>query len=109
VELSGLSLKDEENPDGDIAIEITGLRPGEKLYEELLIGDNPLPTNHPRIMKSHEQFLPWDELNTYLDSLDISLTENNVPIIRKILKDIVSGYQPDANVVDWIYLELNKP
>jgi hypothetical protein len=60
-------------------------------------------------MKSHEQFLPWDELNTYLDSLDISLTENNVPIIRKILKDIVSGYQPDANVVDWIYLELNKP
>jgi FlaA1/EpsC-like NDP-sugar epimerase len=108
VELSGLSLKDEENPDGDIAIEITGLRPGEKLYEELLIGDNPLPTNHPRIMKSHEQFLPWDELNTYLDSLDISLTENNVPIIRKILKEIVSGYHPDANVVDWVYLELIK-
>jgi FlaA1/EpsC-like NDP-sugar epimerase len=109
VELSGLSLKNKENPNGDIAIEITGLRPGEKLYEELLIGDNPLPTNHQRIMKSHEQFLPWDELNSYLDSLDISLTENNVPIIRKILKDIVSGYQPDANVVDWIYLELNKP
>jgi FlaA1/EpsC-like NDP-sugar epimerase len=109
VELSGLSLKNKENPNGDIAIEITGLRPGEKLYEELLIGDNPLPTNHQRIMKSHEQFLPWDELNSYLDSLDISLTENNVPLIRKILKDIVSGYQPDAKVVDWIYRELNKP
>jgi FlaA1/EpsC-like NDP-sugar epimerase len=108
VELSGLSLKDEENPDGDIAIEITGLRPGEKLYEELLIGDNPLPTNHPRIMKSHEQFLPWDELNNYLDSLDISLTENNVPLIKTILKEIVSGYHPDANVVDWVYLELIK-
>jgi FlaA1/EpsC-like NDP-sugar epimerase len=108
VELSGLCLKDDENPNGDIAIEITGLRPGEKLYEELLIGDNPLPTNHPRIMKSHEQFLLWDELNNYLDSLDISLTENNVPLIKTILKEIVSGYHPDANVVDWVYLELNK-
>lgn len=109
VELSGLSLKDADNPNGDIAIEITGLRPGEKLYEELLIGDNPLPTNHARIMKSHEQFLPWDELDNHLKLLGDSLIENNVPLIRTILKQIVSGYQPDANIVDWIYLETQKP
>jgi FlaA1/EpsC-like NDP-sugar epimerase len=59
VELSGLTLRDEAHPHGDIAIEITGLRPGEKLYEELLIGDNPEPTDHPRIMKAHEDFMPW--------------------------------------------------
>jgi FlaA1/EpsC-like NDP-sugar epimerase len=58
IELSGLNVKDELNPDGDIEIEITGLRPGEKLYEELLIGDNPKPTSHPRIMKAHEEFIP---------------------------------------------------
>ena len=58
VELSGLSVRDAANPNGDIEIKITGLRPGEKLYEELLIGDNPLPTKHPRIMKAHEVFIP---------------------------------------------------
>lgn len=61
IELSGLTVKDEQNPDGDIEIEITGLRPGEKLYEELLIGDNPKPTVHPRIMNAHEEFIPWAE------------------------------------------------
>ncbi len=59
VELSGLALKVAANPNGDIEITVTGLRPGEKLFEELLIGDNPLPTSHPRIMKAHKDFLPW--------------------------------------------------
>ncbi len=108
VELSGLSLKDEENPDGDIGIEITGLRPGEKLYEELLIGDNPLPTSHPRIMKAHEQFLSWNELENHLQLLSKSLSETNIPIAREILTDIVSGYSPDPNIVDWVYLESSK-
>ncbi len=108
VELSGLSLKDEENPDGDIGIEITGLRPGEKLYEELLIGDNPLPTHHTRIMKAHEQLLPWTELETYLESLHQALDKNDVPLIRILLKNLVSGYQPNEDVVDWVYLESYK-
>lgn len=105
VELSGLVLKDEENPNGDIAIAVTGLRPGEKLYEELLIGDNPLPTSHPRIMKAHEEFLPWDELQGKLGALVLALEANDVPRIRTLLKDLVPGYQPDGEVVDWVWME----
>lgn len=105
VELSGLALKDEANPNGDIAIAVTGLRPGEKLYEELLIGDNPLPTSHPRIMKAHEEFLPWDGLQGKLGALVLALEANDVPRIRTLLKDLVSGYQPDGEVVDWVWME----
>ena len=108
VELSGLALKDEANPNGDIEITVTGLRPGEKLYEELLIGDNPLPTSHPRIMKAHEDFLPWDVLQAKLSDLGLALDANNVPMIRTLLKDLVPGYQPDGEVVDWVHLENNS-
>jgi FlaA1/EpsC-like NDP-sugar epimerase len=105
VDLSGLALKDKANPNGDIAIAVTGLRPGEKLYEELLIGDNPLPTSHPRIMKAHEDFLPWDALQAKLSELGLALDANNVPQIRTLLKDLVPGYQPDGEVVDWVWME----
>jgi FlaA1/EpsC-like NDP-sugar epimerase len=105
VELSGLALKDAANPNGDIEITVTGLRPGEKLYEELLIGDNPLPTSHPRIMKAHEDFLPWDALQAKLSDLGLALDANNVPLIRTLLKDLVPGYQPDGEVVDWVWME----
>ena len=108
VELSGLAVKDEANPNGDIAIAVTGLRPGEKLYEELLIGDNPLPTSHPRIMKAHEDFLPWDELQAKLGRLGLALDANDVPLIRTLLKDLVPGYQPDGEVVDWVWMENAK-
>ena len=108
VELSGLALKDEANPSGDIAIAVTGLRPGEKLYEELLIGDNPLPTSHPRIMKAHEDFLPWDGLQGKLGALVLALETNDVPRIRTLLKDMVPGYQPDGEVVDWVWMENAK-
>jgi FlaA1/EpsC-like NDP-sugar epimerase len=108
VELSGLGLKDEANPNGDIEIQVTGLRPGEKLYEELLIGDNPLPTPHPRIMKAHEDFLPWTELQSKLAALGLSLDANDVPLIRTLLKDLVPGYQPDGEVVDWVWTENQK-
>ncbi len=105
VELSGLTLKDESNAHGDIAIEITGLlRPEEKLYEELLIGDNPLPTQHPRIFKAHEDFLPWPELSVRLGILAEALSTNDVPLLRKLLKDSVPGYQPEYPVVDWVHL-----
>jgi FlaA1/EpsC-like NDP-sugar epimerase len=108
VELSGLALRDEANPNGDIAIAVTGLRPGEKLYEELLIGDNPMPTSHSRIMKAHEDFLAWDELQAKLVGLGLALDTNDVPLIRALLKEMVPGYQPDGEVVDWVWLENAK-
>jgi len=105
IELSGLTVKDEQNPDGDIEIEITGLRPGEKLYEELLIGDNPKPTSHSRIMKAHEQFIPWAELEGQLRSLEMALNMNDVGVIRLMMEKLVSGYMPSDEIVDWVYLE----
>ena len=72
VELSGFQVKDENSPDGDIAIEVVGLRPGEKLYEELLIGNEPQATPHPRIMKANEKFFPWDELQPMITTLRIA-------------------------------------
>ena len=108
VELSGLCLKDDEHPNGDIEIKVTGLRPGEKLYEELLIGDNPLSTSHPRIMKAHEEFLLWDELQSKLTPLNHALDANNVPLIRALLQDLVPGYRPEGEVVDWVWVESAK-
>jgi FlaA1/EpsC-like NDP-sugar epimerase len=108
VELSGLTILDSNNPMGDIEIQVTGLRPGEKLYEELLIGDNPLPTSHPRIMKAHEDFLTWDELESKLNILISALESNNVPVIRTLLKELVPGYKPESEVVDWVWLENEK-
>jgi FlaA1/EpsC-like NDP-sugar epimerase len=104
VELSGLTVRDEQNPDGDIELAVTGLRPGEKLYEELLIGDNPKPTQHPRIMKAQEQFVSWPQLQDKLNALSIAVGANDVPVIRALLQQLVSGYQPSGEVVDWVHL-----
>jgi FlaA1/EpsC-like NDP-sugar epimerase len=104
VELSGLTVRDEADPSGDIELAVTGLRPGEKLYEELLIGDNPKPTQHPRIMKAHEQFLSWPELLQRLNALQLAIGVNDVPAIRGLLQQLVSGYQPSGEVVDWVHL-----
>lgn len=105
IELSGLSVQDENNPEGDIEISVVGLRPGEKLYEELLIGENPQATNHPRIMKANEEFLPWEELKPKLDALSVALGINDVPVIRRMLENLVVGYQPAGDIVDWVQLE----
>lgn len=105
IELSGLTVKDEKNPYGDIEIEITGLRPGEKLYEELLIGDNPEPTSHSMIMKAHEQFIPWVDLEYKLNDLEIALNTNDVDVLRQMMQNLVSGYTPNDEIVDWVYLE----
>jgi FlaA1/EpsC-like NDP-sugar epimerase len=80
------------------------LRPGEKLYEELLIGDNPKPTQHSRIMKAHETFLTWPQLDDQLTALSLAISVNDVLIIRGTLKQLVSDYQPSGEVVDWVYL-----
>ena len=104
IQLSGLTIQDEANPEGDIAIEVTGLRPGEKLYEELLIGNNPRPTDHPLIMKSHEAFIEWSVLELKLRSLEDALSVNNVGLVRQLLQDLVPEYSPTGEVVDWIHL-----
>lgn len=108
IELSGFTLKNEVNPNGDIDIKITGLRPGEKLHEELLTGDDPSPTQYPRIMKAHETFIPWDQLKAQLISLSLVLSVNDVPIIRKYLLQMVTGHQPTEGVVDWVHLEQER-
>ena len=105
VELSGLTVKDEQHPEGDIEIAVTGLRPGEKLYEELLIGDNPKPTVHPRIMKAHEEFIPWAEFEAKLTALEMALNVNDVGVIRLMMQQLVDGYTPNDGIVDWVYLE----
>ena len=108
VELSGMTVRDDLRPDGDIALTVTGLRPGEKLYEELLIGDNPKPTQHARIMKAHEQFLSWPLLEQKLNALSIAMSVNDVPVIRGQLQELVSGYVPSGEVVDWVHMALER-
>jgi FlaA1/EpsC-like NDP-sugar epimerase len=104
VELSGLRVKNEEQADGDIEIAVTGLRPGEKLFEELLIGNNPKPTQHSRIMKAQEDFLPWNILQTELNALAMATSVNDVPMIRSMLQKLVQGYEPKGEVVDWVHM-----
>ncbi|WP_184378752.1 nucleoside-diphosphate sugar epimerase/dehydratase [Rhizobium sp. BK619] len=100
VELSGLSVRDDNSPEGDIELSVTGLRPGEKLYEELLIGDNPETTEHPRIMKAREDFLSWPELLKRLNSLNAALDRNDMAAARAILAELVSGYSSTGEVSD---------
>ena len=95
-QLSGLTLRDDRNPCGDIEIKITGLRPGEKLYEELLIGNNPEGTAHERIMKAREDFVVWPELAPVLVEMRQAATQNNEAVIKNILKQFVHGYSPPA-------------
>jgi FlaA1/EpsC-like NDP-sugar epimerase len=104
IRLSGLELKDKHNPHGDIAITTTGLRPGEKLYEELLIGDNVDETSHPRIMTAQELMLSWDELNTIIKQLDRACHEFDHQAIRDLLIDAPTAYKPNDPIVDRLYM-----
>ncbi|WP_368941360.1 polysaccharide biosynthesis protein [Citrobacter werkmanii] len=103
IKLCGLSVKDESNPDGDIAIYITGLRPGEKLYEELLIGEKVLATSHPRIMTAHEVMLSWHKLHNYLQQLDKACMNFEHDEIRNILLEIPTGFQPTDGICDLVW------
>ena len=101
VQLAGLSVRDAAHPSGDIEIAITGLRPGEKLYEELLIGDNPQSTLHPRIMKAHEDMLPWDVLQDHLSALRAAAVAEDEAQIRAVLAVCVQGFgAPQTAPVD---------
>ncbi len=103
--LSGLSVRDDDNTDGDIAIEYTGLRPGEKLYEELLIGDNVTRTEHPMIMRANEKRLAWDALKQALDDLHQAVKDDDYPKLRDLFLQLVDGFKPDEDIVDWIHLQ----
>ncbi|MFL6874308.1 polysaccharide biosynthesis protein [Pseudomonas marginalis] len=103
IHLSGLSVRSDRNPQGDIAIEFTGLRPGEKLYEELLIGDHVVATQHPMIMSANEDYLSWDVLKGKLTELLTAVDQDDYTRVRQLLRDTVSGYSPDGEIVDWIY------
>jgi FlaA1/EpsC-like NDP-sugar epimerase len=105
IHLSGLSVRSEKNLQGDISIEFTGLRPGEKLYEELLIGDNVSATPHPMIMSASEDHLPWDVLKGRLTELLDAVELDDYSRVRQLLRETVSGYSPDGEIVDWIYQE----
>ncbi|MDG1144405.1 MAG: polysaccharide biosynthesis protein, partial [Burkholderiales bacterium] len=105
IKLSGLTVKDAQNLDGDIEIEISGLRPGEKLYEELLIGNNPQPTSHPRIMKAHEEYVRWEDLEPKLSALEMAINVNDLDVIRSIITKLIPDLTLSSDIVDWVYLE----
>lgn len=105
IRLSGLTVRSDEEPAGEIAIEFSGLRPGEKLYEELLIGDNVTGTEHPMIMRATEEYLPWAELCEVLRHLLALADRGECVEIREVLQDTVTGYQPQSDIVDWVHLQ----
>ena len=96
IELSGLTIKSAGNPEGDIEIKTVGLRPGEKLYEELLIGDNPFPTQHPRIVQAKEAYLKFVDLERELENLANNMESNSIMNVIEQLKTLVSGFVPDS-------------
>jgi FlaA1/EpsC-like NDP-sugar epimerase len=91
IELSGFKIRNKENPTGDIEIHIIGLRPGEKLYEELLIGNNPEPTQHPRIMRAHEEYLPLADLEEKLKILRDTIVSHDIISMKKLLAELIHG------------------
>ena len=105
ISLSGMEVMDENNPEGDIEIKFTGLRPGEKLYEELLIGDNVSPTEHKKILKAQEDFLDDEELNEHLELLKKAESLNDVTLFKETLQKAIAGFVPEKDIVDVVYLE----
>jgi FlaA1/EpsC-like NDP-sugar epimerase len=103
IRLMGLEVKGEENPDGDVEIHYTGLRPGEKLYEELLIGNDPMPTAHPRIMRGREVSLAWDDVKVLLDRIDEGSKDFDCETVRNILIMAPLDYKPGETISDLVW------
>jgi FlaA1/EpsC-like NDP-sugar epimerase len=103
IRLAGLTERTPDRPEGDIAIEFTGLRPGEKLYEELLIGDDATETEHPMIMRASEAELPWSALRERLSELESACARRDAISIRRILAETVEGFDPDSEVADLVW------
>lgn len=107
INLTGLTARTNENPTGEINIEFTGLRPGEKLYEELLIGDNVASTEHSMIMRANECFVPWSEFVQVLKQLHTAAVLDDCITVRGLLREYVDGYVPQGDIVDLIYTQRN--
>jgi FlaA1/EpsC-like NDP-sugar epimerase len=105
IELCGLTVRTSDDPAGDVEIVEIGLRPGEKLYEELLIGDNPSPTRHPRILKADERFTPFEELSQKLQRLEDTLSAGSAVELIAILRELVPEFSDTAPVVDWVHVQ----
>ena len=105
IKLSGFTVKDSKNPTGDIQIKICGLGPGEKLYEELLIGENPQKTSHEKIQKAQDSFIPFDQLKIDLDNLFTLLEDNKVDEVKAMLNKLIPSFQSNSKIVDHIYYE----
>ena len=103
IHLSGLEIKDEAHPNGEIEIIYTGLRSGEKLYEELLIGDEVSETTHPRIMRAQEQVIAWPDLEKMLQQLELASLDDNFELIRQVLTQAVSGFVPQCGINDVLW------
>jgi FlaA1/EpsC-like NDP-sugar epimerase len=103
IHLSGLKVKDETNPDGDIEIKYTGLRPGEKLYEELLIGDNVSETENPMIMRAQENMLAWDDLKSIMDGLELAIEKCDQQMLRELLIKAVPEFKPQCGIEDILF------
>lgn len=108
IHLMGHSVRSAENPEGDIEITYSGLRPGEKLYEELLIGDNPLGTEHPQIMKAQESYLPWRDLKIILDEIDQACLAYDCQQVRKLLMSAPTSYEPSTAIDDLVANQIDK-
>ena len=108
ISLIGYEVRSEDNPSGDIAIEFTGLRPGEKLYEELLIGEEVIGTEHPKIMRAEEEVVSHSDLLGFLESLEEAYMEGDCKRARDILQDAINGFAPSSPVVDWLDPKLPK-
>ena len=108
ISLSGMEVKNEPDSPGDIEIEFTGLRPGEKLYEELLIGDDVSPTDHQRILKAQETSLQDEDLDRYLKLIEKAQEDGDVNSLKEVFREAVSGFVPEKEVVDILHLEKNK-
>jgi FlaA1/EpsC-like NDP-sugar epimerase len=102
IHLSGFTVKNSENPDGDIEITFTGLRPGEKLFEELLIGENVSQTAHQKIMRAEEHVIPWQDLQLILTDLQHAMSVSDYEQIRSILGQYVDGFMPQCGIEDWL-------
>lgn len=103
IHLMGLEEKSENNPDGDIEVIFSGLRPGEKLFEELLIGDNPQGTANPRIMMAREVYMPWEEVEETLNQLLLASQSFDCQGMLEILRTAPTGYSPNSDVVDLVW------
>jgi FlaA1/EpsC-like NDP-sugar epimerase len=108
IRLCGYTVRDSSNPDGEITIEYTGLRPGEKLYEELLVGENVVGTTHPMIMRAEEQKIPWKRLASVINDLDYSCRNFEYDKVRSTLLDTVDGYSPQCAIIDPIWKSMEK-